>query len=189
MDRPTCKMCMRNACRYKGGRKADGSSKYDYKCAPCHKRGLKGNPTPCLTRKEHIAFVQIPQYEARLQRLMKQIGDLRPIVAEYRAIKKKVRIWRERQAAKKANKPKQFWGQERYKRHKKDSCGMCGFIAKHSCQLDVDHIDGNGMNHDPINLQTLCANCHRLKTFLSGDHLTPRGQPASEVGKQDHLFN
>jgi 5-methylcytosine-specific restriction endonuclease McrA len=32
-------------------------------------------------------------------------------------------------------------------------------------QLDVDHIDGNHRNNNPENLQTLCANCHRLKTF------------------------
>jgi 5-methylcytosine-specific restriction endonuclease McrA len=35
--------------------------------------------------------------------------------------------------------------------------------------LDVDHIDGDRFNNDPANLQTLCANCHRLKTHLAGD--------------------
>jgi 5-methylcytosine-specific restriction endonuclease McrA len=29
----------------------------------------------------------------------------------------------------------------------------------------VDHIDGNHSNDDPSNLQTLCANCHRFKTW------------------------
>lgn len=38
--------------------------------------------------------------------------------------------------------------------------------------LDVDHKDGNSSNHDPENLQTLCKNCHKLKTYSSGDHLT-----------------
>jgi 5-methylcytosine-specific restriction endonuclease McrA len=51
-----------------------------------------------------------------------------------------------------------------YKAHKKDHCEKCGFVAEHSCQLDVDHIDGDKANSDPANLQTLCANCHRLKT-------------------------
>ena len=51
-----------------------------------------------------------------------------------------------------------------YRKHKKDVCESCGFRG-HSCQLDVDHIDGNHNNHDPTNLQTLCANCHRLKTY------------------------
>ena len=50
--------------------------------------------------------------------------------------------------------------------HKKDSCENCGFTPEHSSQLDVDHIDNDHSNNDPTNLQTLCANCHRLKTHL-----------------------
>lgn len=53
--------------------------------------------------------------------------------------------------------------------YKEDKCNGCGFIPVHSCQLDVDHIDGNKKNSNPENLQTLCANCHRLKTFLNKD--------------------
>lgn len=47
---------------------------------------------------------------------------------------------------------------------KKKSCEACNFVALHPCQLDIDHIDGNHHNNDEANLQTLCANCHRLKT-------------------------
>ena len=57
------------------------------------------------------------------------------------------------------------------KKHKGDRCRNCGFVALHSCQLDVDHIDGNRDNDSPENLQTLCANCHRLKTHLNKDNL------------------
>ena len=46
---------------------------------------------------------------------------------------------------------------------------MCGFVAQHRCQLDIDHIDGNHLNEDFSNLQLLCANCHRLKTYLNED--------------------
>ncbi len=59
-----------------------------------------------------------------------------------------------------------------YTKHKKSVCEECGFIPKHSCQLDVDHIDGNKKNNSRANLQTLCANCHRLKTFLNEDWRT-----------------
>lgn len=52
---------------------------------------------------------------------------------------------------------------------RKDFCQACGFKATHKCQLDLDHIDGNHSNNDPTNLQTLCANCHRLKTYLNKD--------------------
>lgn len=51
-----------------------------------------------------------------------------------------------------------------YLEFRKDHCEKCGFKAVHSCQLDVDHIDGNHNNNAIENLQTLCANCHRLKT-------------------------
>lgn len=56
-----------------------------------------------------------------------------------------------------------------YKEHRKDTCEKCGFVPAHISQLDVDHIDGDRWNNDPSNLQTLCANCHRLKTHLNGD--------------------
>ena len=52
-----------------------------------------------------------------------------------------------------------------YQKQKKDTCELCGFVPEHRCQLDVDHVDGNRNNNDPKNLMTLCANCHRLKTY------------------------
>lgn len=58
-----------------------------------------------------------------------------------------------------------------HRRFKKEKCENCGFIPLHRCQLDVDHIDGNNSNNDPNNFRTLCANCHRLKTFLQKDYL------------------
>lgn len=54
-------------------------------------------------------------------------------------------------------------------------CENCGFIPEHPCQLDVDHKDGNKNNNDPSNYQTLCANCHRLKTHLSKDYINRDG--------------
>lgn len=59
----------------------------------------------------------------------------------------------------------------KYRAYKKNHCEKCGFVAVHSAQLDVDHKDGNKKNTAVSNLQTLCANCHRLKTVLAGDHL------------------
>jgi hypothetical protein len=47
--------------------------------------------------------------------------------------------------------------------YKQSICYRCGFVPEHSCQLDVHHIDYNHKNNDIENLQTLCANCHRLK--------------------------
>lgn len=58
---------------------------------------------------------------------------------------------------------------KRGQRFKKDSCERCGFIPEDLVQLDIDHIDANRSNNDPANLQTLCANCHRLKTKANDD--------------------
>lgn len=61
-----------------------------------------------------------------------------------------------------------------HKKFKKDFCEKCGFIPEHRCQLDVDHIDGNHWNNQESNLQTLCANCHRLKTYTNKDWLVEK---------------
>jgi len=63
------------------------------------------------------------------------------------------------------------WKKEHvYTKYKKEFCEKCPFIPAHPSQLDVDHIDGNHSNHNPENLQTLCANCHRLKTINNQDY-------------------
>jgi hypothetical protein len=55
------------------------------------------------------------------------------------------------------------------RKQKKDHCERCNFIPEDMVQLDVDHIDGNRSNNDSSNIQTLCANCHRLKTKQNQD--------------------
>lgn len=54
----------------------------------------------------------------------------------------------------------------------KDICSECGFIPKHSCQMDIDHIDGDNFNFTKTNLRVLCSNCHRFKTHINRDYLT-----------------
>jgi hypothetical protein len=53
-------------------------------------------------------------------------------------------------------------GVEAYRMFLKSSCERCSFVPEDTCQLDIHHQDGNHENDDPKNLQTLCANCHRL---------------------------
>ena len=50
---------------------------------------------------------------------------------------------------------------------------QCNYPISHPAQLEVDHIDGNHAHNHPDNLQTLCGNCHTVKTFTSGDNLSP----------------
>lgn len=59
-----------------------------------------------------------------------------------------------------------------YRINLKDSCEACGFVPINKCQLDIDHKDGNRKNNNLENLRTLCANCHRLKTFEKQDYFS-----------------
>lgn len=80
----------------------------------------------------------------------------------------------------------------KYKGFKKDYCenidGRLGFtctstILSPKWQLDVDHIDGDGSNHDESNLQTLCKCCHAYKTMIYEDNL-PMAKRKSTVEKK-----
>ena len=75
-----------------------------------------------------------------------------------------------------------------YTQHKKDYCESCGFTALHRVQLDVDHIDGNHQNNELENLQTLCANCHRLKTHVNQDHMPIKGVSFKTTINQEFWF-
>jgi len=69
-----------------------------------------------------------------------------------------------------------------YKQHRKDFCenidGRLGYtctttIVAPNWQLEVDHINGDGEDHRIENLQTFCACCHRYKTMLNEENLSP----------------
>lgn len=70
-----------------------------------------------------------------------------------------------------------------YLMHRGDKCEQCGFVPVHPCQLSVDHIDGNRKNNALSNLQTLCHNCHALKTFVSKDWGNGMDEPDDEQGE------
>jgi hypothetical protein len=41
-------------------------------------------------------------------------------------------------------------------------CERCGLTATKPCQLDIHHRDHDHENNYRANLETICANCHRL---------------------------
>jgi hypothetical protein len=69
-------------------------------------------------------------------------------------------------------------------RYLKACCETCSFVPVHLIQLHLDHRDGNSANNKPSNFQTLCANCHALKTWVNGDWKTPSRQPVDGMGEQ-----
>jgi hypothetical protein len=56
-------------------------------------------------------------------------------------------------------------GRYRYGILKGNYCELCGFVPQVSAQLEIDHIDGDRNNNHKDNLQTLCCNCHALKSY------------------------
>jgi 5-methylcytosine-specific restriction endonuclease McrA len=56
----------------------------------------------------------------------------------------------------------------RPRQHLKDHCEACGHKPIISDLLEVDHIlpRSRGGSDKPDNLQTLCAECHKIKTLL-----------------------
>lgn len=52
-----------------------------------------------------------------------------------------------------------------YRRYLHDTCDWCGFVPVFLGQLDIHHKDGNHNNNSPLNLATLCSNCHRLAHY------------------------
>jgi hypothetical protein len=67
-----------------------------------------------------------------------------------------------------------------HKKFRKDYCenkdGRLGFICtgvilQPRWQLDADHIDGNSKNNNASNIQTLCKNCHAMKTMQNEENM------------------
>lgn len=46
----------------------------------------------------------------------------------------------------------------------------CRATRLRSFQLDMDHIDGDNTNNRPNNIQTLCKNCHSLKSKMENNY-------------------
>ena len=50
-----------------------------------------------------------------------------------------------------------------YRQHLQMKCERCGFEAVVRDQIDVHHKNGNHQDNRIENLESLCANCHRLE--------------------------
>ena len=56
-----------------------------------------------------------------------------------------------------------------------DECGLSKWKDKH-ITLEIDHIDGNSLNNNPLNFRYICPNCHsQTPTFKGGNR--GKGRP------------
>lgn len=66
------------------------------------------------------------------------------------------------------------------------SCQKCGFNTLHPDDnktiLEINHINGNGTDHSPQNLEVLCPNCHALTSNYRGRNLG-NGRPVYYLRK------
>lgn len=86
-------------------------------------------------------------------------------------------------------------GHDLHTYHRKEACEICGYNPSEDtawihyhykeddpdlfnqlkrARLEVNHIDGNHLNNDPSNLQTVCGPCHRDITIIEQHYLTRR---------------
>jgi hypothetical protein len=65
-------------------------------------------------------------------------------------------------------------------------CSKCGFNTPHPDDnrsiLEINHIDGNGLNHSADNLEVICPNCHALTSTYRGRNIG-KGRPVSYIRK------
>jgi len=81
-------------------------------------------------------------------------------------VKAKVKAYRKTPNGKKKHNERVKHRKKPYLKYREDKCRRCGFMPENVCQLTVDHIDRNRNNHNVVNLQTLCHNCHNLKSWV-----------------------
>lgn len=101
-----------------------------------------------LTEKDFKSLTAVCAIDGPVE--LKVYGNTYSCIEAYRASNRKNRVDRKTHA---------------YRKKKGTTCDRCGFVAEHRTQLDVDHINGDRTDDRDENLQTLCANCHRLKTY------------------------
>lgn len=152
MERPLCKYCQKNVSKRK--RSSAGTIYFAGPCSTCRRK--RNRAGEYAYEAPSFPISQLPD------------GPLKEERIRIRAI-----------LGKGGNKGQR---QKTYRRHLKTVCEQCGFVPQDYCQLDAHHKDGNRQNNTAENIETLCANCHRL------EHVTvPRPVPGLRDGGSSNV--
>ena len=172
-DRPLCVLCQKRVARPVSVK--NGRFRYERFCHTCYDWSRKGQlqlytglvdtsrPVCQKCGMNRVCRVGYRDGQPTFRRFCTgcRIEMVPPDV--YRRQRNKARAYKRQ-----VNKP--------YRGYLKDRCEWCDFLPVHAAQLEIDHINGNHHDNRAENLQTLCANCHRLKT-LQERGLIAVGQP------------
>lgn len=113
--------------------------------------------------KERLSLTVDPR---TLQRYLAKRGLIRPRKIAYDIAVKEKRL------GPKIRRPKIHYlklpPKLRYMIFQRDNfkCQICGIDAKHNGILEIDHIDRNIRNNDPLNLQVICYECNLGKRIF-----------------------
>jgi hypothetical protein len=169
----TCGRCGERFVVKHGNQKYCGNCKWERKCSDCRR---KWQPPP-LSRQKLCPDCRELRHARHPRQCRGCYTEFIPKKTEWRCpdcrtSAGKVRKCRtcgtefegyaNRQYCKPACRPNRNRVAKPYAHLKGSECERCGFVPEHSCQLDVHHLDRDWQNNDPANVQTLCANCHRL---------------------------
>lgn len=121
-----------------------------------------------LSAREVREFLKLPISERAIQRRLKKMGASRSRVEAFRLAVKQGKVTYHTNEAKKMRKTVN--DALRYGVMKRDGfrCVLCGRNAQETRRLEVDHKDGDTMNNNPQNLQTLCSECNKGKAKYEG---------------------
>ena len=102
----------------------------------------------------------------QMQRILKRMGVIRTQADSFRLAVKQGRVKYHTIPEHLKQKRKHISSKLRYYILNRDgfACAKCGATVKDCRRLEIDHIDENATNNDPINLQTLCDQCNLGKT-------------------------
>ena len=145
-----------------------GGKNSTYKTGPFEGQRRRGSLCNMHTKEKIAKKKGITVSELRRENLKRTAANKGMTVREYNR-----HMFRKR-ATKHGMSPNEYANSfHPYKKYRKRYCenvdgrlgNMCtATIIDYEYQLEVDHIDDNHDNNNPNNLQTLCANCHRIKT-------------------------
>jgi len=118
-----------------------------------------------LSAREVVVKMKLDVTPRQVQRILKKHQVIRSVGDAFRlAVKQgKVTYYRKPEHLKKKRKTLSTKLRFQTLKASEFKCQYCGRTVKDGIRLEIDHIDDDATNNDPLNLQVLCNECNRGK--------------------------